>query len=108
MLCCILIKWIGENKKNLTSGSTGVFATEMALAFTQEIVFVTLTTTPVEFLTAHRSLIVAPALESTLTTSSILWLLAFVCSKQHELNEAKFNGNHTQMLPSSLGAIHCW
>ena len=47
-------------------------AMEMALAFTQEIVFVTLVTTPVEFLTAHRRLIVAPTLESTLTTSKLL------------------------------------
>lgn len=60
------------------SGSACVFTTEVAFAFAQEIVLVTLATTPVEFLTGHALLIVTPTPEGTLTTTSILRLLAFI------------------------------
>lgn len=80
----VLCDWLNiKNKYGLTlnyftSGSTAVLATQVTFTFAQEVVLVTLTTTPGEFLTGHALLIVTPACVITETTSSFLWFLAFV------------------------------
>ncbi len=63
----------------------------MAFTFAQEVVLVALTTAPVEFLASHALLIIAPALEVTLTTSSILWLFAFVFVWKKKMNMNLYN-----------------
>lgn len=67
-----------QNKVELTLGTTGVLAAQLALALAKEVVLVALATAPAELHAAHRCLIKTPACKVTSASASILRLLALV------------------------------